>query len=180
MRRRVLSNLLTVASFVLFLAAAAAGVADLLRPPLRYARGDASAGEWFVGATEGEVRLGWRRLWADAPDPRRRRPLTDASAWGVPGFRVERVTYLGAGHDDLPPVPYGRQQSLRLSLPLLIGVTAALPVAWLLTAKDARRAARRRRGLCPLCTYDVRATPGRCPECGWEDPAGIIGGLPRR
>lgn len=30
-----------------------------------------------------------------------------------------------------------------------------------------QRAKRRKReGLCPVCGYDVRATPGQCPECG--------------
>jgi hypothetical protein len=51
-------------------------------------------------------------------------------------------------------------------LPVLL--FALLPAHRLAVLVQRRR--RRRLGLCPACGYDLRATPGRCPECGAAVP----------
>jgi hypothetical protein len=60
-----------------------------------------------------------------------------------------------------------------------IAATLAIPaLAWILflACRLVRRAfsstpgGRRPDGLCPRCMYDLRATPDRCPECGWVAP----------
>jgi hypothetical protein len=65
---------------------------------------------------------------------------------------------------------YIRESRYRVSPPHYVVLFAVLPAWWLFT-NPARRAARRRaRGLCPICGYDLRGNPGRCPECGMYSP----------
>jgi hypothetical protein len=48
----------------------------------------------------------------------------------------------------------------------VVAASAVLPaIAARSVLHRRRRRARRERGLCPACAYDLRATPGRCPEC---------------
>jgi hypothetical protein len=50
----------------------------------------------------------------------------------------------------------------------LVAATAALPVAWLGlgVGRWSSRLRRVRRGHCAACGFDLRGSPGRCPECG--------------
>jgi len=43
-------------------------------------------------------------------------------------------------------------------------LSALLPALWLVQRVRHRR--RARLGFCSVCGYDLRASPGRCPECG--------------
>jgi hypothetical protein len=82
--------------------------------------------------------------------------LPENSPWGL-GFSV----YEGASGAS-----FYDEHTSGLSFPawLPAAAFAAPPLLWAARRIKGRR--RRRTGLCLECGYDLRATPGRCPECG--------------
>ena len=63
---------------------------------------------------------------------------------------------------------YGIIRRLFLPPGFLVFISAILPLVWII--------ARSRRtfvpGTCPICGYDLRASPERCPECGMRNRLG--------
>jgi hypothetical protein len=146
----VLSLLLCVAVATLWVRSCwyITGVRVITGPPESYhvsiMQGDVSFSQWHhLKAGEGGERrwvLGDERIPASLPPPR-------AAMW-FPGVRNGGAP----GHLWF---------SVSLFYPLVLFA--------LLPALAARRAWQYRRpGVCRACGYDLRATPGRCPECGAE------------
>jgi hypothetical protein len=79
--------------------------------------------------------------------------------------RMDQLDFAPAFYYRSIQAPF-RQRLLVVSHWFAVAVTALPPAAWLGVRLLSRRARRRDRGLCPACGYDLRATPGRCPECG--------------
>jgi hypothetical protein len=97
--------------------------------------------------------------------------LRVAGAWRFAGIELSPETKLNSyafiltsGGRDVTMYSTLRYRQLAVPYWLLAALAAVAPLArgW----SAARRRARRRRGRCAACAYDLRATPGRCPECG--------------
>ncbi|HSI36313.1 MAG: hypothetical protein ACAI43_02255 [Phycisphaerae bacterium] len=92
---------------------------------------------------------------------------TSSLATWESGTRDTRVFY------NVPP-PRGdparllRYHYVDVKCWLVAAVFSLLPgtrlITWLVRGRRRRRGSRV--GLCPVCGYDLRATPDRCPECG--------------
>ena len=94
-------------------------------------------------------------------------PLYDRSqansirAYG--GLGVELIVEARSNSTGNPP-RFWLQRSLTFPLSLPALFFALLPAVYL--RRRHRIVRRRAGGLCPTCGYDLRASSGRCPECG--------------
>jgi hypothetical protein len=103
----------------------------------------------------GDSHVNWQ--WAeDLPGPL---PFHPETAWERIGFIL---THEHSGTKQDPYFDDVRIFGIPFWLPtLLFGIPP------LLMLRGMRRSTHRRAlGLCPVCGYDLRATPNRCPECG--------------
>jgi hypothetical protein len=72
------------------------------------------------------------------------------------------------------PMPKNKIYETTIQIPfwaLLLPTLPLIPMPWRRSRKVIQIANRNAAGLCPSCGYDLRATPGRCPECGTASDA---------
>ena len=96
--------------------------------------------------------------------------------FGYQNSFFDHLAGFGSLHTTRPLLPPGHVDVIEgYTVPQkwLIVWTAILPLVWIARFAAARREERRRRGLCTGCGYDLRATPDRCPECGYAPRARV-------
>ncbi len=126
-------------------------------------------GEWRTA--EADVARFATPLWTVGPvqvfsvassDREERADVDREFAASIGSFRVGEVGVLH-GQTLVPSISAA-------VVPTWLACAAGLTPLAVLAVRRVRRERRVGRGLCRRCGYDLRATPGRCPECGRPNP----------
>ncbi|HEY7087300.1 MAG TPA: hypothetical protein VH518_04375 [Tepidisphaeraceae bacterium] len=190
--RRKLFNLAVVLSLLLFLATTVLWLrGHFVQDVISFTRGQ----DRFIRLHMKENGL---VIASISPWPRRE-PLTWRWDWtgrqgyGVPvmfdvktmtsGTVVPGISYnIGTGTVNDPALAGNAATVVRAKVlvivwlwPLVITLALAVPLTAMVVRRWVIRRKRSANGLCLVCGYDLRASPGRCPECGAisEPPATI-------
>ena len=107
-------------------------------------------GGFIVHSTGRIARPGWIRL----------RKRTDNSRWPLHYEELFDHHAFGFGYAAGKPTSAGPSHGFAVPYWLPAGLFAM--TAW----RAWRRGRYSATGVCPICRYDLRATPDRCPECG--------------
>lgn len=120
---------------------------------------------FFGGPAPYSMRCEWQKdspsAYAINPPPPPARSDLESRRWGAVGIEVIN----GAIFDSL--LWHERITAIALPMPVVFVLSLLMPVIRNRSFRRKRRiASRRARGCCVFCGYDLRASAGRCPECG--------------
>lgn len=161
MRRRVL-NLVTALSLALFLGVLAGTLCHLLFHPRQR-----SVLEWTTDTHE--YSLGFKVFGVQFARVERWPPRGGGAVGTVRSIRVGNALLMYMRTDLVDSGGATARWTVVYSFGLPLTVPLVLPALWLVRYRRRRR--RRIAGACPSCGYDLRASPGRCPECGVITPS---------